>query len=269
MLARRRLPAEHIDWNRRWGAPGGGALYVLTRSLARRDRLDRTLFAAAPSLRGFFGFQPNNSTRVAEYPWAFFATPITPGLKVLEIGGSLAGFQFVLDRSGCEVINVDPGMESTGRGWPVDASSMARLNRAFGTSVTLYNCFLGQTGLPAECVDRIFSISVIEHIPVAELVGLMREAFRLLRPGGYFVISLDLFLNLQPFCRRESNEHGTNVSARLLVEAAPFEIAYGDKAELYGFPEFDAERVLATLETLYLGSPYPALAQLLVLRKPD
>jgi hypothetical protein len=30
-----------------------------------------------------------------------------------------------------EVVNVDPGMAANGRGWPVDADSMARLNRAF------------------------------------------------------------------------------------------------------------------------------------------
>jgi SAM-dependent methyltransferase len=222
----------------------------------------------APSLRGPFGFQNNNRTREAEYPWAFFVTPITSGLKVLEIGGGLAGFQFVLARAGCDVVNVDPGMEAHGRGWPVDAKSIARLNSAFGTHVTLHNCFLSDAPLSNNSFDRIFSISVMEHIPLSESPGIMARAYDLLRPGGFFVITLDLFLNVKPFCSRESNEFGRNVSARMLTESAPFELAHGDRAELFGYPEFDVNRVMSNLDSLMLGSEYPTLAQLIVLRKP-
>lgn len=240
--------------------------------MSRRDArvarlLDRTMFAAIPSLRGPFGFQPNNTTRVVEYPWAFHITPITPGLKVMELGGGLSGFQFVLDRCGCEVINVDPGMDARGRGWPVDARSIERLNRAFGTTVRLHNCFLGDAPLEASTFDRIFSISVIEHIPVDELPETMMLIHRLLKPGGFFVMTVDLFLNVKPFCSQEKNEFGTNVSLKMLVESAPLELVEGDRTELYGFPEFDQDKVLANLHTLLLGD-YPALAQLVVLRKP-
>ena len=82
--------------------------------------LNRFVDRFGQSLRGPFTIQDNNTTRRAEYPWAYFATPLEPGLQVLELGGSLAGFQFVLDRAGCRVTNVDPGNESHGRGWPVD-----------------------------------------------------------------------------------------------------------------------------------------------------
>lgn len=269
MIARRNLPRAHWEWNRRWGAPFGRAFYHWTRDVGRVARvLDSTLFAAAPSLRGPFGFQANNSIRAAEYPWAFHAVPVVAGQRVLEIGGGLAGFQFVLDRSGCDVVNVDPGLGAKGRGWPCDARAMDRLNRMFGTHVTLYNCFLPEAPLAAESFDRVYSISVIEHIPQGELPEIMRLAYRLLKPGGSFVITLDLFLNLRPFCSRESNEFGTNISARALVEAAPFELAYGDRTELFGYPEFDTDRVLSQLDSLLLGV-YPALAQCLVLRKPD
>ncbi len=265
MIARRALPPEHLAWNARWGAPFGRALHRRART---GGLLDRTLLTWAPSLRGPFGFQPNNTTREAEYPWAFHATPIAPGMRVLEIGGGLSGFQFVLDRSGCDVVNVDPGMEARGRGWPCDQATMARLNRAFGTQVTLHSTFLDAAPLAQGTFDRVFSISVIEHIPRAELPAIMRRAFELLKPGGSFVITLDLFLDLVPFTPRESNEFGGNVPVRMLAESAPFELAQGDRAELYGFPEFDAAAVLARRETLMVGAFHPALAQLLVLRKP-
>ena len=132
------MPVLHREWNRKHAAPFGRTLYRWTRDMPVGVRLiDATIFKAVPSLRGPFAFQPNNATREAEYPWAFYATPIAPGLKVLEIGGGLSGFQFVLDRAGCQVVNVDPGMEAHGRGWPVDAQSIADLNRMFGTSVEL------------------------------------------------------------------------------------------------------------------------------------
>lgn len=265
MIARRELPPEHLAWNARWGAPFG-------RPLHRRARtgglLDRTLLSWAPSLRGPFGFQPNNTTREAEYPWAFHATPIAPGMRVLEIGGGLSGFQFVLDRSGCDVVNVDPGMEARGRGWPCDAASMERLNRAFGTHVTLHNCFLDAAPLADGSFDRVFSISVIEHIPAAELPALMRRAHALLKPGGSFVITLDLFLDLAPFTPRASNEFGANVSVRALAEAVPFELAHGDRSELLGYPEFDASAILARRDSLLVGAYHPVVAQLVVLRKP-
>jgi SAM-dependent methyltransferase len=218
-------------------------------------------------LRGPFSFQHNNSTRRAEYPWAYFATPLEPGLQVLELGGSLAGFQFVLDRAGCRVTNVDPGIESHGLGWPVDHDSIRTLNRAFGTAVQLHNCFLSEAPLERASFDRAYSISVLEHIPVAEIPGTIALIYDLLKPGGYLVMTLDLFLNLAPFCSRETNEYGSNVSARLIAESAPFELHEGHRHELLGYDEFDPDHILSTLEQLMLGE-YPALAQLMVLKKP-
>ena len=91
--------------------------------------------------------------------------------------------------------------------------------------------------------------------------------YDLLKPGGYFVLTLDLFLNLAPFCSRETNEYGSNISARLIAEAAPFELHEGERRELLGYDEFDPDRILSTLEQFMIGD-YPALAQLMVLKKP-
>jgi SAM-dependent methyltransferase len=254
--------------NRKWGSPFGTRLLRAKSTLRQAGlRIDRALFRAVPSLRGPFGLQPNNTTRRVEYPWAYHATPIQPGLHVLEIGGGLSGFQFVLDRAGCHVTNVDPGMEAHKRDWPVDERSMQRLNRAFGTSVVLRNCLLQDAHLPGDSFDLVFSISVLEHIPIGEVPETVALIYDLLKPGGRFVLTLDLFLNLVPFCSRESNEFGSNIPARLIAESAPFELEQGDRSELYGYAEFDRDRVLATLEQLMLGE-YPALAQLMVLRKP-
>ncbi|HEV2149931.1 MAG TPA: class I SAM-dependent methyltransferase [Longimicrobiaceae bacterium] len=261
MLARRHAPDDFVRWNRAHGAPFGAQLRAegLLGRLLPRSVLTR--------LRGPFSIQPNNNTRAFEYPWAFHAAEPRPGLDVLEIGGGLSGFQFVLSRLGCRVVNVDPGMEATGVGWPCDAASMRRLNGLFGTTVELRNTVLEAAGLADESFDLVFSISVLEHLPEHEIANAVREAFRVLRPGGRLVMTVDLFLNIRPFTTEERNRYGTNVDLRWLLDQAPFELEQGTPAELYGFDEFSAERVLARLDELLVGD-YPAAAQCLVLRKP-
>lgn len=260
MIGRRQIPVAHQAWNRRWGAPYG----TVWRHVLRRPRLR----ALAPRLVGPFGFQPDNAiTRSFEYPWAFHAVPVRPGLRALEIGGSLAGLQFALAKSGVSVVNVDPG-EKAVMGWPVNQDSIGRLNRAFGTDVELRNAFLEEAGLPAASFDLVYSISTIEHIPPDALPSLMAEVNRLLVPGGHFVLTVDLFLDLAPFSYETENIAGRNIDVKWLVDASGLELVQGDPAELYGYPEFDPKQVLGRLFSYQYGIFYPAVAQALVLRKP-
>ena len=128
-LARRDMPQAYVDWNRRWSAPLGSAW---TRHLGRRW----WTWPIAASLVGPFAFQLNNDTRRVEYPWAYDALALAPRLRVLEVGGGLSGFQFVLSRCGCRVTNVDPADETTAD-WPLDRRTLGLLNRRFGTAVML------------------------------------------------------------------------------------------------------------------------------------
>jgi SAM-dependent methyltransferase len=263
VLARRSLPEEYREWNRRWGAPYGN-----TGRAARmiRSRIP-SLVDRFPKLGGPFAFQANSETRIYEYPWAFFAAPVECGISVVEIGGGLSGFQFVLSKSGARVINVDPGESASGIGWPCDRATIARLNRAFGTDVRLENTTLAEAQLADESVDRVYSISTIEHIPVSEDRALASEIRRVLRPGGKVVLTIDLFLNLVPFTAREKNRYGWNIDVSAFVGALGFEKIFGDERELNGYPSFDAQYVLSELSELLYGT-YPACAQLLILEKP-
>jgi 2-polyprenyl-3-methyl-5-hydroxy-6-metoxy-1,4-benzoquinol methylase len=259
MIARKAWAEKYAEWNRQWGSPAG----LPTRKFVPRQ-LKLTPIGAR--LVGPFSFQPNNDTRGLEYPWAFEALGPRKGMRVLDVGGSLAGLQFVLDRGGCEVVNVDPGEESRGRGWPVSEETFRRLNHAFGTRVTLKKCFLQDAGLAAESFDRVVSISVLEHVPENDIESILLEARRLLKPGGLMVLTLDLFLNVKPFAEAVSNEYGHNVSARWMMEKSGMELVHGTRAELNGFDEFDVEAICANQE-LYVSTKYPVMAQTMVLRK--
>jgi hypothetical protein len=77
------------------------------------------------------------------------------------------------------------------------------------------------------------------------------------------VLTVDLFLNVAPFCAARSNAYGTNVDLYALLERAGLTLRDGVRAELNGFPEFDAPAVLERLAEYTIGG-YPALAQCLV-----
>jgi len=262
MIAPSVIPEAYRHWNLVNGAPNGR--HVRFRRLQERF-LPETLFRRA---LGPFSIQHNNSTRTFEYPWAFEAGELRPGMKILEIGGSLAGFQFVLARHGCQVVNVDPGMQAAGVGWPCDQNSIGRLNRVFRTAVELRNTTVERAELGDGEFDRVYSLSVIEHLPAGDAAEVMAHAFRCLKPGGKFILTADLFLNLAPFTARLKNEYGLNQNLAELTGRQPWQLAAGKRDELYGFSGFAPDKILSRLET-YLVGGYPALAQCLVLQKPD
>jgi hypothetical protein len=107
---------------------------------------------------------------------------------------------------------------------------------------------------------------VLEHIPEPDLARIMGHVRRALRPGGTFVLTVDLFLDLAPFTDVVSNRWGKNLSMRWLVEQSGMELAHGDRSELCGFPEFEPDRITARRAELLVGG-YQAAVQTLVLRK--
>jgi hypothetical protein len=229
MIAPRVLPGEFYAWNRRHRAPFG-----------RHNRLSRFL---GDRYRGPFAFQANNGTRVYEYPWTYSAIDahrISRGrpLTIVELGGSLAGLQWVLSREGHRVINVDPGLEARGVGWDVNADRHRALSRTFAAPVELIPKTLAAAGLADGVADVLLAVSTI-----------------------------DLFLDLSPFSAVEQHQYGTNVDIRRLLADARLELVHGNPKELHGYPEFTPERVMAGLAGYLVGQPYPALAQCLIARR--
>lgn len=256
MLAKACIPESYLNWNRQHGAPHGHTVPRWKRVVSSAQAIER--------LRGPFALQPNNSIRTFEYPWAFHSAALQSGLSVLEIGGGLAGFQFTLSKTGCQVVNIDPGMKF--EGWPCDQQSMKILNQRFNTNVELRNTTIEKAGIPDSHFDRAFCISVIEHLSDRDALGIMQHVHRTLKPGGLFILTADLFLNMTPFCSRPTNEFGVNQNLKKLLDEKLWHLEMGERNCLNGFPEFSPDFILANLEKYLIGS-YPALAQCMVLKK--
>jgi predicted SAM-dependent methyltransferase len=154
-------------------------------------------------------------------------------------------------------------------GWPINDSTFATLNRAFGTSVKLRKQFLQEVGFDANSVDRIFCISTIEHIPEPEVRPLAMEMGRILRPGGLAILTVDLFYDLAPFTSRVFNHHGCNIDVKNFVEMTGLELHVGERSQLCGYPEFDPGAILAQAQDCVQGDVALNTAQALVLRKRE
>ena len=274
MIGRKELPAAFAEWNEKWGAPFG---YLGNRDFRDGREPDGSLRLAdndpaSPEV-GPFGFQPNSSTRIYEYPWAFFAAELEPGMRALDIGGGISGLQFVLARQGCAVTNVDPTARadySTGsdpRFAGLSPERHALLNRIFGTDVRLIAERIQDADLEPGSFDRVFCLSVLEHVEPDEARQMLASAAGLLRPGGRVLVTVDLFLDLRPFGVLTRNGWGINIDIGVLVKGSGLTLVYGDPRELLGMEEFDVERVVRLLPELLISASYPVLAQTLVLEK--
>jgi 2-polyprenyl-3-methyl-5-hydroxy-6-metoxy-1,4-benzoquinol methylase len=252
MLAPNTIPHEFRVWNQKYKSPFGALWWVLlTQSRLRFPGRD-TLWANRMNLPfwllhciGPFGYQQNSPSRKFEYPWCFFATPLHPGMHAVEIGAGASGFQFVMVQQGVEVISVDPLINPNERvDWRYSREQFSRLNDAFGGQVTFIQDYLQNAHLQSNHYDRVFCVSVIEHLAQAEIEPLVKEIKRILKPGGFLVATIDLFLDCYPFTDKVSNEFGSNISVRSLIEQSGFVLKKGSLSELYGYPEFNPHKIL-------------------------
>jgi len=274
VIGRKQLPAEFEAWNEQWGAPFG---YAGNRSYkAGRgpySSIRKALKDPANPEFGPFGFQNNSYTRIYEYPWAFLTAKLEPGMRVLDVGGGISGFQYVAAKEGCEVVNVDPTARPDYNSWSdpgfVDLTPAQHdaLNKVFDTNVRLVADRLQDTDLEKGSFDRIFCLSVLEHVDPDEADAVLAAAAKLLKPGGQAVLTVDLFLDLKPFGVLDRNQWGINHNVANLVKNSGLELVHGDPRELLGFPEFDLDRVVSLIPELLLSQAYPVMTQTLVLQR--
>jgi SAM-dependent methyltransferase len=172
----------------------------------------RPLLARSRLLRRITGY--GHATRAWEYPWAVLSADLGPSaLKILDVGGGGSPFAPWLAAQGHECIVIDPslndGLPAVNRrkGLFRNLRSLALrvLTRCTGVRRTWGLPSAGVRGgvlylpdsaagisLADASVDRVFCLSVLEHVPQADWARCMGEFQRVLRPGGRLVVTLDM-----------------------------------------------------------------------------
>lgn len=115
-----------------------------------------------------------------EYPWALERAGLAPGSRVLDVGCGDSIFPVYLASLGHSVTAVD--LEFT--------TNLGELH-ALATEYVRAD----MTALPMEDeeFDAVFCISVIEHLPEAQVPLAMREMQRVLKPGGRLLLTTDYY----------------------------------------------------------------------------
>ena len=172
-------------------------------------------------------------SRAWEYPWAVETAEMAqPPMRILDVGGGGSPFAPWLASQGHEAHVVDPSLDRgrrvawhPGRGAWRNARTLAK-RAAFravgirtmwglpqesgGTRLYYYPFTANRMKFPDAHFDRVFCLSVIEHVPHDLWPVCMRELARVLKPGGRLVMTMDM----------ETEEADARLYMRL-VEACP------------------------------------------------
>lgn len=132
-------------------------------------------------------------SRFGEFALAERFLDIRPGLSVLDIGSPKI-FGMILSRRYPIQIWLTDIWEDEVRSWEALAAASS-WNRP---EIHFQSCDARRTGYPDDTFDRVYSISVLEHIEEGDGIA-MGEICRILKPGGVAVVSV-------PFSRRHQEQ---------------------------------------------------------------
>jgi SAM-dependent methyltransferase len=208
------MPSRLLDM-RQCADPGFASIHadMLRLDLEQQPRWFRPLLTRSRRLKRWTGY--DHWSRRWEYPWAILAAePLEPGARTLDVGGGGGPFSRYLARAGQESHVADPSLDQ-GASFVRDperglvrnlrAAAKRALFRAAGIN-SLWGLPAPDGGSPVRYAaspahaldypdrhfDRVFSLSVMEHIPIDLWDACMAEFERVLRPGGRLVVTLDM-----------------------------------------------------------------------------
>lgn len=122
-------------------------------------------------------------SKVWEYPWSITRHAFPKGEIVLDAGCGVSALPIHLALGGATVIAID-----NDRRWLDMEARAVRFHRVPVVPVLMA---MEDLAFPDASFDRVYCISVLEHLPVENQPKAMREMARVLRPGGILYLTVD------------------------------------------------------------------------------
>lgn len=133
------------------------------------------------------------ATRLWEYPWAILRAGPSPGMECADVGCGMTPFTaYLAQEKECVVTGFDPDV--VGAGFPKGEFGV---NPSFlqSSNVSFKRSDMAQLNAADNSFDRVFCLSVIEHVSADTAMQGIREMARILKPGGMAIITMDLSLS--------------------------------------------------------------------------
>lgn len=130
------------------------------------------------------------AARMWEYPFAILSAELQQGMVCADIGCGMTPFTVYLkDNAKCEVVAVDPEVFDAGIRYKGHGVSQEFARK---TGLEVVQCAMEATPLASDTFDRVFCVSVIEHLPSEVARRGVQEMARILKPGGRLIITVDV-----------------------------------------------------------------------------
>ncbi len=130
------------------------------------------------------------AARMWEYPFALLSAELVPGMRCADVGCGMTAFTVYLKGvAQCDVIGVDPDMFDTGIRYKGHGISREFLRR---TGLKVVQSGMEAIALATGTFDRVFCLSVIEHLSPEVARRGVQEMARILKPGGRAILTVDV-----------------------------------------------------------------------------
>lgn len=129
------------------------------------------------------------AARMWEYPFALQSAELEPRMKCADIGCGMTAFTVYLKEvARCEVVGVDPDVFDAGIRYKGHGVSREFVEKS---GLQIVQCGMEWIALSSNTFDRVFCLSVVEHLPEEAARSGLREMARILKPGGRIIITID------------------------------------------------------------------------------
>ena len=148
--------------------------------------------------------QYDGDLKDAQRPWMVKAViaSVAPGARLVEIGGGEPRVAAALTELGYDVTVVDP-YDGAGNG----PTEYERYRQQYPQVRLVKERFGAHLPLAEASLEAVYSVSVLEHLPAAELDALYAGMRRFLQPGGYSIHCFDSVIEGRDtaYCDAQSN----------------------------------------------------------------